>query len=193
MLHDVKVDVKYLDVDFIVRCTMFGHMKDQVDAILRQWEEERPDLDPSPLGILSRIVRLGKHIEADLRRGLAPFGLDTWSFDVLAALRRQGSPYALSPTALRRASLLTSGAMTNRIDRLEERDLVERVADPNDRRSLRVHLTPTGLGLIEEAIEARLNAAQDLTSCLTDEEQDQLSQLLRKLLLAKPEEMVTSG
>ena len=172
---------------------MFADMKDQVDNMLSQWEEERPDLDASPLGILNRIVRLGKHIEADLRRALAPFGLDTWSFDVLAALRRQGAPYALSPTALRRASLLTSGAMTNRIDRLEERGLVERVADPNDRRAIRVYLKPVGLGLIEAAIEARLNAAKDLVECLAHQEQHQLSQLLRKLLLAKPEELVHGG
>jgi DNA-binding MarR family transcriptional regulator len=136
------------------------------------------------------VVRLGKHIEADLKGVLAPFGLDNWSFDVLAALRRQGEPYHLSPTQLRRAALLTSGAMTNRIDRLEERNLVERLADPNDRRALRVHLTPEGLRLVDEAIEVRFRAAEELASRLTDEEMDQLTSLLRKLLLARPEELV---
>ncbi len=168
-------------------------MKDHVDKVIEQWDDERPDLDATPLGVLNRVVRLGKHIEADLKQALAPFGLDTWSFDVLAALRRQGEPYSMSPTALRRAALLTSGAMTNRIDRLEERNLVGRVPDPNDRRALRVHLTSDGLHLIEQALEIRFRAAEDLASRLTEAEMKKLTALLRKLLLAKPEEMVPSG
>jgi DNA-binding MarR family transcriptional regulator len=139
------------------------------------------------------VVRLGKYIEADLKQALAPFGLDTWSFEVLAALRRQGEPYALSPTGLRRGALLTSGAMTNRIDRLEERKLVERVDDPNDRRALKVHLTPDGLRLVDQAIEVRFRAAEDLASRLTEAEMNKLTGLLRKLLLTKPEEGVPSG
>lgn len=165
-------------------------MKDQVDRILEQWDDERPDLDVSGLGVLNRVVRLGKHIEADLRRSLAPFGLDTSSFDVLAALRRQGEPYSLSPTGLRRVAILTSGAMTNRIDRLEEQGLVERCADPNDRRALLVRLTPEGLRLIDQAIEIRFNTAEHLASGLEEDEVDELARLLRKLLLTKPEEMV---
>jgi DNA-binding MarR family transcriptional regulator len=168
-------------------------MKDQVDRILEQWDDERPDLDASGLRVLSRVVRLGKHIDADLRRSLAPFGLDTSSFDVLAALRRQGEPYSLSPTELRRAAMLSSGAMTNRIDRLEERSLVERSADPNDRRALRVHLTPEGLSLIDQALEIRFGSAEELVSRLADDELEQLARLLRKLLLTKPEEMVPRG
>jgi DNA-binding MarR family transcriptional regulator len=168
-------------------------MRDQVDRILEQWDGERPDLDASALGVLSRLIRLGKHIESDLRRSLAPFGIDTSSFDVLAALRRQGEPYALSPTELRRAAILTSGAMTNRIDRLEERGLVERFANPDDRRALLVHLTPKGLRLIDEAIEIRFKTAQELADRLTGKELPQLTQLLRKLLLGKPEEVVPSG
>jgi DNA-binding MarR family transcriptional regulator len=167
-------------------------MKDQVDRILEQWDDARPDLDASALGVLSRVVRLGKHIEADLRRSLAPFGLDTSSFDVLAALRRQGEPYVLSPTELRRAAILTSGAMTNRIDRLEQRGLVERFAHPDDRRALQVQLTPKGLRLIDDAIEIRFRTAHESAARLTDRELSQLSRLLRKLLLAKPEEMVLS-
>jgi len=168
-------------------------MKDHVDKVIEQWDDERPDLDATPLGVLNRVVRLGKHIEADLKQVLAPFGLDTWSFDVLSALRRQGEPYSMSPTALRRAALLTSGAMTNRIDRLEERKLVERSADPNDRRALKVHLTEEGHRLIEQALEIRFRAAEDLASRLTDEETQQLTGLLKKLLLSKPEEAVPSG
>lgn len=168
-------------------------MKDHVDKVLEQWDEERPDLDATPLGVLNRVVRLGKHIEADLKQALAPFGLDTWSFDVLAALRRQGEPYSMSPTGLRRAALLTSGAMTNRIDRLEERKLVERVPDPNDRRALKVFLTADGLQLIERAIEVRFRAADQLASRLTKAETVELTKLLKKLLLTKHEEAVQSG
>ena len=168
-------------------------MKDHVDKVIEQWDDERPDLDASPLGVLNRVVRLGKHIEADLKQALAPFGLDTWSFEVLSALRRQGEPYALSPTGLRRAALLTSGAMTNRIDRLEERKLVQRIDDPNDRRALKVHLTSDGLDLVDQAIEVRFRAAEDLASRLTDAEMKKLTALLRKLLLTKPEEIVAGG
>jgi DNA-binding MarR family transcriptional regulator len=167
-------------------------MKDHVDRVIEQWDDERPDLDASALGVLNRVVRLGKHIEADLKQALAPFGLDTWSFDVLSALRRQGEPYALSPTGLRRAALLTSGAMTNRIDRLEERRLVQRVPDPNDRRALLVHLTPDGLSLVDQALEVRFRAAETLASRLTEAEMKKLTGLLRKLLLSKPEEVVPS-
>jgi len=167
-------------------------MKDHVDRVMAQWDDEKPDLDASALGILSRVVRLGKHIEADLKQALAPFDLDTWSFDVLAALRRQGEPYAMSPTGLRRTALLTSGAMTNRIDRLEERGLVKREPDPNDRRALKVLLTAEGLRLVDEAIEVRFSAAEDLVSRLTDEETSDLTRLLKKLLLTKPEEAAPS-
>jgi DNA-binding MarR family transcriptional regulator len=167
--------------------------KDLVDRIIEQWDDEKPDLDTSALAAMNRVVRLGRHIEAHLRQALAPFGLDVWSYDVLAALRRQGKPYDLSPTELRRAAILTSGAMTNRIDRLEERNLVERFADPDDRRALRVHLTDEGLRLIDEAIEIRFSAAEDLASRLTAKEIHEVSRLLRKLLLAMPEEVVRSG
>lgn len=165
-------------------------MRDQVDKIVVQWGEERPDLDPSPLAILARVDRLSKHITNSLRERLAPFGLDSWSFDVLAALRRQGEPFAMTPTALRRATILTSGAMTNRIDRLEERGLVERVADPSDRRGILVHLTARGLELVDEAVVARFDSAEQLVSRLNASERDQLADLLRKLLLAAPLEAV---
>jgi len=163
-------------------------MKDQVDEILRQWEDQRPDLDVSPLGILSRIIRLSKHIERNVKAVLAPLELDSWSFDVLAALRRQGKPYGLSPTELRRSALLTSGAMTNRIDRLEERGLVERRANPEDRRAIEVRLTARGLELIDRAVVARLHLAEKLASRLDEDNQIELSRLLRKLLVGTSNE-----
>jgi DNA-binding MarR family transcriptional regulator len=168
-------------------------MKDHVDRTIEQWDNEKPDMDGSALGVMNRVVRLGKHIEADLRKALAPFGLDVWSFDILAALRRQGEPYDLSPTELRHAAIRTSGTMTHRIDRLEERNLVERFADPDDRRASRVYLTEEGLRLIDDVIEIRFMAAKNLGSRLTDKELNQISRLLRKLLLARPEEVVPSS
>jgi DNA-binding MarR family transcriptional regulator len=161
-------------------------MHDHVDEILRQWEDQRPDLDVSPLGILSRVIRLSKFLEKNVKAVLAPLGLDSWSFDVLATLRRQGKPYGLSPTELRRAAILTSGAMTNRIDRLEERGLVKRHANPEDRRAIEVRLTTQGIELIDRAVVARLQLAERLASRLDEQDQIELSRLLRKLLVVAP-------
>ncbi|NIM49489.1 MAG: MarR family transcriptional regulator [Gemmatimonadales bacterium] len=160
--------------------------RDQVDQVLEQWEEERPDLDVSSLEIGSRILRLSKHIRNSVKDALAPFRLDPWGFDVLAALRREGEPFAMSPTELRRATILSSGAMTNRIDRLEHQGLVERVPDPDDRRGVKVRLTSVGQQLIDEAVVSRLEAADQLISHLTAQEQRTLADLLRKLLLIIP-------
>jgi DNA-binding MarR family transcriptional regulator len=168
-------------------------VRDQVDEILLQWDDERPDLDTSPLAVLSRVTRLSKYAAAGFKAALAPFGLEPWSFDVLAALRRRGEPYTLSPTELRRAVILTSGAMTNRIDRLEGRGLVRRVADPNDRRGVQVHLTRAGLALIDEAVAARLRCADAFVSRLSAEQRDQLAHLLRILLVAAPGEALLSS
>jgi DNA-binding MarR family transcriptional regulator len=162
--------------------------RDRVDQVLEQWEEERPDLDVSSMEIGSRILRLSKHIRNHMKDALAPFQLDPWGFDVLAALRREGEPFAMSPTELRRAAILTSGAMTNRIDRLEHLGLVERVPDPEDRRGVKVHLTSAGQQLIDEAVVSRLEAADQLVSNLTTEERRTLADLLRKLLLVIPME-----
>jgi len=168
-------------------------MTDEVDRILRQLDDERPDLDSSSLAVLSRITRLSKQAAARLKEALAPFGLEPWSFDVLATLRRRGEPYTMSPTELRRAAILTSGAMTNRIDRLEERGLVRRVADPNDRRGVQVHLTRAGLVLVDEAVVARLRCADAFASRLSAEQRDQLAHLLRILLVTGPEEALHSS
>jgi DNA-binding MarR family transcriptional regulator len=162
--------------------------RDQVDQALDQWEEERPDLDVSSLEIGSRILRLSKHIRSNVKDVLAPFQLDPWGFDVLATLRRRGEPFAMSPTELRQAAILSSGAMTNRIDRLEHQGLVEREPDLEDRRGVKVHLTSAGQRLIEEAVVSRLEAADQLVSPLTAEERRTLADLLRKLLLVIPME-----
>ena len=109
---------------------------DEVDRILQAWARETPDLDVSPLRVLSRVSRLARHLDFERRDAFAIHSLDTWEFDVLAALRREGPPYELSPGQLIQQTLSTSGTMTNRIDRLAARGLVERLPDPRDRRGV---------------------------------------------------------
>src|SRR5690606_39108782 len=122
--------------------------QDVIDEVIKQWRRERPDLDPTPLAVVGRILRLSCHFERQTNEALKPFDLPIWGFDLLGTLRRSGEPYTLTPTELMKSAMLSSGAMTNRIDRLETMGLVERKPAPNDRRSLHVVLTPKGLELI---------------------------------------------
>lgn len=158
--------------------------QDYVDSVLSQWEGERPDLDTSALGIISRVLRLAAYLKDYDARILNAFDLAPWGFEVLAALRRQGAPYELSPTALRQAALLSSGAMTNRIDRLAASGWVERRPAVHDRRGVMVRLTAAGKTLIDRAIEARLAHARELVSSLSESERASLAALLKRLLLA---------
>ena len=119
-------------------------MEDEVDRLVEAWQRERPDLDVAPLGVLSRVTRLARHLDRARRQAFAEHTLETWEFDVLAALRRAGRPYELSPGVLLTQTLVTSGTMTNRIDRLEARGLVDRRPDPDDRRGVLVRLTDDG-------------------------------------------------
>lgn len=116
-------------------------MEDEVDRLVTAWRRERPDLDVEPLEVLSRVSRLARHLDRARRLAFSEVGLEPWEFDVLTALRRAGAPYQLSPGALLTQTLVTSGTMTNRIDRLAKKDLVERLPDPNDRRGVLVRLT----------------------------------------------------
>lgn len=116
-------------------------MIDEVDRIVEAWRRERPDLDVAPLSVLSRVTRLARHLDLARRSAFARHQLEVWEFDVLSALRRAGEPYQLSPGTLVAQTLVTSGTMTNRIDRLAERGLVERLPAPGDRRGVLVHLT----------------------------------------------------
>jgi DNA-binding MarR family transcriptional regulator len=159
--------------------------KDTVDRLLQQWRSERPDLDVSRLGLAIRIEMLAKLMRRETERSLAKLALKPWEYDVLSALRRQGEPYELPATELAKASLLTSGAMTTRIDHLESRELVRREPDPDDRRGVRVSLTKQGLGLIDKAIQARLSAAETGIGCLTRKERLSADAALRKILLAQ--------
>jgi DNA-binding MarR family transcriptional regulator len=158
---------------------------DPFDTIRGQWEQERPDLDTSGVEVLWRISFLYKDLRRSTGRRLSKVDLPTWAFDVLASLRRQGPPFQMSPTELCNASMLTSGAMTNRLDRLEDTGLVERHPDPDDRRSLNVQLTDKGKDLIDKALEIRFEHANQALASLSESERSQLVGLLRKLVAAR--------
>lgn len=160
-----------------------GSSQDAVDDILQQWSEERPELDTAALGIVVRIMTLYRSFLRDATRALLPLELELWEYDVLSALRRQGEPFALGATRLARETDLSGGAMTNRIDRLEQRDLVHRRPDKDDRRSVIVALTAEGLRVIDQAIQLRLDAARESLGGLGATEQDTLARLLRALVL----------
>ena len=155
---------------------------DEVDRIVDAWTRERPDLDVAPLHVLSRVSRLARHL--DLARGsaFAEHGLEGWEFDVLSALRRAGEPYQLSPGQLVQQTLVTSGTMTNRVDRLTLRGLVQRSPDPSDRRGVIVALTPAGRTVVDAAMADLLHRERDLLAELPEGERDDLADLLRRLL-----------
>jgi DNA-binding MarR family transcriptional regulator len=155
---------------------------DEVDRIVQAWRRERPDLDVTPLTILSRVLRLARHL--DLARGsaFAEHDLEGWGFDVLSALRREGAPYELSPGQLVAQTLVTSGTMTNRVDRLVARGLVNRCPDPSDRRGVKVTLTTAGRAVVDAAMADLLDRERVLLNQLPLAEQDHLSELLRRLL-----------
>jgi DNA-binding MarR family transcriptional regulator len=155
---------------------------DEVDRILEAWQRETPGLDVAPLRVFSRVSRLSRHLDLMRRDAFAAQGLDVWEFDVLAALRRSGAPCELSPGTLIHETLSTSGTMTNRIDRLAARGLVERRPDPNDRRGVRVRLTEAGRVAVEGALAALLERETVLLGVLSGDEVDDTAALLRSLL-----------
>ncbi|GGB82352.1 MarR family transcriptional regulator [Knoellia flava TL1] len=156
--------------------------EDDVDRIVSAWRRERPELDVTPLEILSRVSRLARRL--DLARGAAfsEHGLDSWEFDVLSALRRAGRPYELSPGQLVAQTLVTSGTMTNRVDRLLARGFVERHPDPRDRRGVIVRLTPAGMQTVDSALDDLLTHERELLADLPTDERDALAAQLRVLL-----------
>jgi DNA-binding MarR family transcriptional regulator len=152
---------------------------DEVDRIVEAWHRERPDLDVAPLSVLSRVTRLSRHLDLARRTAFARHQLEVWEFDVLSALRRAGEPYQLSPGTLVAQTLVTSGTMTNRIDRLAERGLVERRPAPADRRGVLVRLTPEGRARVDSAMEDLLRVEGDFLADLREEDRDTLADLLR--------------
>jgi DNA-binding MarR family transcriptional regulator len=154
---------------------------DSVDQIVDAWERERPDLDFAPLQVLSRVWRLSRHLDRARRNSFSTSDLDSWEFDVLSALRRAGQPYQLSPKALLEQTLVSSGTMTNRIDRLVARGLVERRTDPHDGRGILVTMTADGGARVDAAITELVTSEAALLSSLTRPDQERLATLLRKL------------
>lgn len=157
-------------------------MADEVDLILAAWARELPGTDVSPLGSLSRISRLARHLDRARSAAFAAHGLEVWEFDVLAALRRAGRPYELSPGELIRQTLSTSGTMTNRVNRLEARGLVVRQPNADDRRGVRVRLTEEGKALAQDALADLLDYERRVLASISPDERDVLAGLLRRLL-----------
>ncbi|WP_406469738.1 MarR family transcriptional regulator [Streptomyces hirsutus] len=158
--------------------------KDPVDAIIEQWGRERPDLDTAAMEVFGRVQRLSRAMGDRLERAYGEYGVSRGEFDVLAALRRSGEPYALSPRRLSATLMLTTGGMTGRLDKLERAGLLRRSPDPHDRRGLQVTLTEQGLRLADDAVGAGLALQTEALSALDGDRVEQLADLLRELLLA---------
>src|ERR1700744_3916171 len=159
-----------------------GEERDEVDDLVAAWRDQRPDLDVAPLQVLSRVSRLARHLDIARRGAFAAHGLESWEFDVLSALRRVGPPFQLTPGALLRATLVTSGTMTNRIDRLTAAGLVHREPDPRDRRGVLVTLTDAGKARVDAALEDLLRSEHRRLAGLDAGQRESLSALLRMLL-----------
>lgn len=164
-------------------------MQDEVDRIIEAWQRERPDLDVTPLEVLSRVSRLARHLDRRRRAAFAGViidgaGLEPWEFDVLSALRRSGPPYELSPSELIAQTLVTSGTMTTRVEKLAQRGLVRRSRrETGDRRGVRVQLTEAGRDAADAALEGLLAQERSLLADLSAADRDQLANLLRTLVL----------
>jgi DNA-binding MarR family transcriptional regulator len=153
--------------------------RDEVDRLIAAWKRERPDADLSPLAILSRITRISRHL--DLARRDAFAEIETWGFDVLAALRRAGAPHTLSPSQLMQETMVSSGTMTNRLDRLEELKLITRQPDPSDGRGSLVTLTSLGMKKVDEALDDLIVKERSFLTDLGAKEQRELADLLSRL------------
>lgn len=157
--------------------------RDVIDEMLSQVETQLPDLDTRCLAVGARVLVLSKLLEKRLDTYLKPYGIQLWGFDVLSSLRRSGAPFAQTPTELMRTCFLTSGAVTNRVNRLEKLGFVERQSDSQDRRSIRVVLTDAGRDLIEKAFRDRVEGVSEVFETLSEDERATLAALLRKLLI----------
>ncbi|AQP51383.1 MarR family winged helix-turn-helix transcriptional regulator [Tessaracoccus flavescens] len=158
-------------------------MSDEVDGVVDAWQRERPDLDVDSMHIWSRIDRLAAILDGHRKRAFSSHSIESWEFDVLAALRRAGAPHRLSPGQLLRETHVTSGTMTNRVDRLVKRGAVTRESDPNDGRGVLVALTPEGLALVDAALTSLLDVEQELLGGWQEGERAQFADALRRLLL----------
>ncbi len=157
--------------------------RDAVDLITAQWRKARPDLDSAPMGIIGRISRIAVLAQRELDRVFAEYDLAGGDFDVLATLRRSGAPFRLTPGALSRSTMITTGGMTKRLDRLEAIGLIRRTSDPQDRRGRQIVLTDKGRKLIDTAVGAHLRNEERILAGLSVAKRSQLVRLLRALLL----------
>jgi DNA-binding MarR family transcriptional regulator len=157
-------------------------MADAIDKVIAQWRRERPDVDLWPMSILGRVVRLSRVLEREYKKLFAEHSLEPFEFDVLTTLRRSGAPYELTASALLKASLVTSGAITNRIDRMEAKGLVERVRDRDDRRSVHIRLTPHGQEVLDGIFSLYTVSGERMLAPLDQQACEQLASALRILL-----------
>ena len=155
---------------------------DHVDRVEEGWRRERPDIDVGSVGIVTRIWRIGRHLDRHRKERLEAFGTDRVALDVLAMLRRAGPPYRRTAGELLQSALITSGGMSQRLERLEAAGLVTRHMHPDDRRKVEVELTPSGMALVDEVLGALMENESKLLGVLERDEQRQLRALLKKLL-----------
>ncbi len=160
-----------------------GARQDEVDRLVAAWQGQRPELDVSPMEVLSRVTRLARHLDRERRAAFAAHGLETWEFDVLAALRRAGAQARLTPGQLIKETMVTSGTMTNRLDRLGARDLVRREDHPGDGRVVLVRLTERGQAAVDAAMSDLMAAEHRILTGLPVDQREPLAASLRRLLL----------
>ena len=152
---------------------------DKIDLQVKQWRDERPDIKPEIMGLFARLLSVSHHVSKGVWDQHKAMGLSKGDFDVIATLKRSGAPYVLTPTELYKSAMLTSGGMTNRLDRLEKAKWIERTHSQDDRRSFLVKLTPAGLEKIDEALIPHINNEEALSDSLTPKQKEELSQLLK--------------
>jgi DNA-binding MarR family transcriptional regulator len=157
-------------------------MADRIDELVAQWAAERPDLDSAVMAEIARLLHVARLVGGRLSAYAAEHGLQVGEADVLLTLRRSGEPYRLSPTRLAESLLISTGAMTNRLDKLEARGLVRRERHPSDRRALEVALTAKGRKLVDEVVGGHVENEREMLSALNDREREQLTRITRKLL-----------
>ena len=152
-----------------------------METLLSQWHRERPDIDPGPMAVCGEVWRAGERLRQGILANLSHYGLDVPGLDVILTLRRQGPGQTLSPTALAKEMMLSTSAMTNRLDRLEKRGLIQRLIDPSDRRALKIALTDAGFALAEAMVVTHVETEEKLLAALTETEREQLRSLLLKI------------
>ncbi|OZF04379.1 MarR family transcriptional regulator [Rhodococcus sp. 15-2388-1-1a] len=162
---------------------MSDEVRDAVDRILQQWTVERPDVDVSPMAVIGRISRAASVLDKRIQVTLAEYGLQPGEFDLIATLRRTGAPHRLTVGQLLDSAMVTSGAITNRLNRLTDKGLIEREIDPTNRRVVIVQLTAAGISAVDAALPAHVANEEALLTSLTPGERSQLAALLKRLLL----------